>query len=66
MQFHTQVSLEAKELSHDAYERLRNPSTLSRGEKRELRAFQRQVCAMIHIPPGAIEIEDYQAEKRDA
>ena len=65
VQFHTQVSFEGKELSHKAYERLRSPETLLRGERRELRAFQRQVCAMIQIPQNAPDIENYPREKRD-
>lgn len=66
VQFHTQVSFEAKQLTHDAYERLRNPASTSKVERRELRGFQRQVCAYIHTPPGAPEIENYPPEKRDA
>jgi hypothetical protein len=64
VQFHTQVSFEAKQLSHGAYERLRNPQT-TRAEVRELEAFQRQVCARVAVPSGATEIEDYPPEKRD-
>jgi hypothetical protein len=64
VQFHTQVSFEAKQLSHDAYERLRNPQT-TRPEARELEAFQHQVCARVQVPRGATEIEDYPPEKRD-
>jgi hypothetical protein len=65
VQFHTQVSADAKELTHKAYERLRNPGTLWKGERRELRAFQREVCAKILIPRGAADIDDYPPEKLD-
>lgn len=58
VQFHTRASFEAKQLSHGAYERLRNPQT-TRAEQRELEAFQRQVCARVTVPDGATEIEDY-------
>jgi hypothetical protein len=64
VQFHTQASFEAKQLSHKAYERLRSPQT-TRPEASELEAFQRQVCARVVVPPGATEIENYSLEKRD-
>ena len=61
VQFHTPESLEAKELTHRAYERIR--STASPGERRELKAFQRQVNAQLDTPPGTAEIRDFP-EKR--
>lgn len=64
VQFHTHVSFEAKQLTHGAYERLRNPQT-TRLEHRELEEFQRQACARIAVPRGAVEIEDYPPEKCD-
>jgi hypothetical protein len=64
VQFHTRVSFEAKQLSHVAYERLRSPQT-TRPEARELEALQSQVCALVTVPRGASEIEDYPPEKRD-
>ena len=57
MQFHTLESLEAKELTHKAYERIR--SSASAVERRELEAFQSQVNALIVTPPGAAGIEDF-------
>lgn len=63
VQFHTRVSFEAKQLTHGAYERLRDPQT-ARLEHRELEEFQRQACARIAVPRGAVEIEDYPPEKR--
>jgi hypothetical protein len=57
VQFHTQASLEAKELTHKAYERIR--STAFEGERAELRQFQRRVNSAIPVPPGVAEIEDY-------
>ena len=55
VQFHTQASLDAKEETHAAYERLR---TLPRdhAEVRDLRAFQREVTSTIPIPPRALDI----------
>lgn len=64
VQFHTRISFEAKQLSHAAYERLRNPQT-TRPEARELEAFQSKVCARIPVPRGATEMQDYPPEKRD-
>jgi hypothetical protein len=58
VQFHTQESVDAKELTHPAYERIRDPETRP-DEVRELRAFQSEVCSRIKIPPRATEIPDY-------
>jgi hypothetical protein len=59
MQFHTPESLEAKELTHEAYERIRGTDT-SRAERPELRAFQRRVNALLVTPPGTSEIKDFR------
>jgi hypothetical protein len=64
VQFHTRASFEAKQISHGAYERLRNPQT-TRPEIRELETYQRQVCARVSVPCGAPEIENYPPERRD-
>jgi hypothetical protein len=63
VQFHTPQSLEAKELTHEAYERLRS-SHASRAERRELEDFQRRVNVLIVTPPGTAEIKDFP-EKND-
>jgi hypothetical protein len=63
MQFHTQESLEAKELTHQAYERIRSPDATP-AERREARSFQRRVNALIPTPPGIDRIKDYP-EKTD-
>jgi hypothetical protein len=65
VQFHTQASLDAKELTHKAYERLRGSAALD-DERTELEAFQSAVSAKIPIPPGATEIESYSLRKPDA
>jgi hypothetical protein len=55
VQFHTQASLDAKQETHAAYERLRTlPADTE--EVRDLRAYQREVNAKVRIPPGAPDI----------
>lgn len=58
MQFHTPQSLEAKELTHEAYERIRS-KTGSAAEERELEDFQRRVNALLATPPGTGRIKDF-------
>lgn len=58
VQFHTQESLDAKELTHPAYERIRDTKTPP-DEVRRMKEYQREVCAGITIPPEATEIPDY-------
>jgi hypothetical protein len=59
VQFHTEASLAAKEETHDAYKRLRTLPA-DDAEVSRLRAYQRDVTAKVPIPPGALEIPDYQ------
>jgi hypothetical protein len=61
VQFHTPESLEAKELTHRAYERIR--STASPAERKEMKEYQRQVNRLLVTPPGTAEIKDFP-EKR--
>ena len=68
VQFHTQASLEAKELTHAAYERIRTltePTHETERETEELEAFQSKVNDKVPIPPDVSVIEDYRREKRD-
>jgi hypothetical protein len=59
VQFHTAESLHAKqEVTHRAYERLRNPLT-SDNERQELRSFQKEACSWVAVPDGATAIPDY-------
>jgi hypothetical protein len=58
VQFHTPASLEAKEFTHEAYERIRSTDT-SPTERNELEAFQRRVNALLDTPPGTTEIPDF-------
>jgi hypothetical protein len=61
MQFHTPESREAKELTHEAYERIRGSA--SPAERSELEDFQRQVNDRLTTPPGTADIRDFP-EKR--
>ena len=54
VQFHTEESLEAKELTHGAYERIRGSATLA--ERAELKIFQRRVNAFLVTPEGTVGI----------
>ena len=62
VQFHTHASLEAKELTHKAYERIRSMTDQTSEAEREtveLKEFQHRVNSMIPIPPGVADIDDY-------
>ena len=70
MQFHTPESLEAKELTHEAYERIRANAALPFDEQdlvqdRELENFQRRVNTLIATPPGTDRIKNFP-ENKDA
>lgn len=58
VQFHTQASLEAKETTHPAYEKLR-VGVPTPAEQRELENFQKRVTASVPMPPGATEIPNH-------
>jgi len=58
MQFHTPESLDAKELTHAAYERIRS-RMVDPVEERDLENFQRRVNGFITTPPGTGRIKDY-------
>jgi hypothetical protein len=62
VQFHTRESFHAKhEVTHLAYERLRGTQA-TRGERADLRAFQREVSSWIPVPDRVTEIADYRRE----
>ena len=63
VQFHTPESLEAKELTHEAYERIR--ASAPPGERVELENFQRAVNAFLVTPEWTAEIKDFPEEKND-
>jgi hypothetical protein len=58
VQFHTRISFEAKQLTHDAYERLRGHPA-DKLEPLVLEAFQRKVTGEVPVPPGATDIPDH-------
>ena len=65
MQFHTPESLDAKELTHGAYERLRRPETeTSPSERDKLEDFQRRVNTLIATPPYAETIKNFPEKKQ--
>jgi len=69
MQFHTPESLEAKEMTHEAYERIRANASLpvdeqDLTEERGLEGFQQRVNKLIAMPPGTDRIKDFP-EKND-
>ncbi len=62
VQFHSGESFHAKhQVTHQAYERLRNPQTSSR-ERIELSNFQQMVSSWIPTPRGAAKIADFKKE----
>jgi hypothetical protein len=58
VQFHTRISYEAKQLTHDAYERLRTHQA-DKFEQMVLEAFQKKVTDEVPVPPRAADIPDY-------
>ncbi len=61
VQFHTRISFEAKQLTHDAYERLRTKQA-DKFEELVLEAFQKKVTSEVPVPLGAADIPDYRRE----
>jgi hypothetical protein len=58
VQFHTRISFYAKQLTHNAYERLRTKQA-DVFEELVLEAFQKKVAADVPVPPGASDIPNY-------
>ena len=63
IQFHTQESWEAKQKTHPAYERTKDPRTPV-DELRSLREYQKRVSSAVEIPLGAADIPDYRRDGR--
>ena len=63
VQLHTPASWDAKQRTHDSYERIENPATTPE-ERARLRVYQRQVASSVPVPPGALEFLTYQEEGR--
>jgi hypothetical protein len=58
VQFHSHESYHAKqEVTHSAYERIRNPLT-TRAEVARLKEFQQEVSSWVPVPDGAKDISD--------
>jgi hypothetical protein len=61
IQWHTPESWEAKQKTHDSYEKI-NDMTTPIEEVERLRDFQRAVCAEVSVPPGALQMRRYKKE----
>ncbi len=61
VQLHTQASWEAKQQTHESYEKIQNPATAPE-ERTRLRDYQREVAASVAIPPGALDFARYKKE----
>jgi hypothetical protein len=65
VQFHTRISYEAKQITHDAYERLRTLKT-DKFEELVLGAFQKRIASEIPIPVDAVDIHEFPGRVTDA
>jgi len=63
VQFHTPASWDAKQRTHDSYEKIENPDTPPE-ERTRLRAYQRQLSESVPVPPGALDFLPYKKEER--
>jgi hypothetical protein len=63
VQFHTPASWDAKQRTHDSYEKVQDPATTPEDRAR-LKAYQREVATSAPIPPGALEFAPYKEEGR--
>jgi hypothetical protein len=63
IQFHTQESWEAKQKTHHAYERIKDPRTPA-DELRTLREYQKRISGAVEIPPEAADIPEYRRDGR--
>jgi hypothetical protein len=61
IQWHTAESWEAKQKTHEAYEKIHDLTTPVE-EVERLRDYQSAVCAEIPVPPGALQIRRYKKE----
>ena len=63
VQFHTSESWDAKQRTHEAYEKINDVRTPV-GEVERLRQYQREVCDKIPLPLGWQTIPDYRKDNR--
>ena len=61
VQFHTSLSWEAKQRTHEAYEGI-SATVTPASQKERLREYQRQVSASVPIPPGSLDVPNYRKE----
>src|ERR1022692_1723917 len=61
VQFHTMASWDAKQRTHDDYEKI-SDVTIPRAERKRLEAAQKEVSATVPLPPRCTEIPDYRKE----
>ena len=61
VQFHTSESWEAKQATHDIYEKMTDPTTTP-SQRSRLEEAQRRISARVTIPEGAAGIAHYRAE----
>jgi hypothetical protein len=61
IQFHTQKSWDAKQQSHETYEKINKLQTPA-SEREQLRDYQREISRKVAQPPGWREITDYRRE----
>lgn len=59
VQFHTPESWDAKQRTHDAYEKVTSPTTPVE-ERARLRIFQRTIADSVPVPPGALDLVPYK------
>ena len=65
VQFHTRISFEAKQLTHDAYKLLRTYQ-VDKFEELVLEAFQKKIASDVPVPQGAADVPDYPQRGIDA
>jgi hypothetical protein len=63
IQFHTQESWDAKQITHRAYEKINGLGTPIE-EKERFRSYQREISGAVRIPLGALDIPTYKKEGR--
>jgi hypothetical protein len=61
VQFHTMASWDAKQRTHDDYEKI-SDVTIPRAERKRVEAAQKEVSATVPLPPRCTEIPDYRKE----
>jgi hypothetical protein len=63
VQFHTQDSWEAKQKTHDAYEKIESPQT-SPADRANLRDYQRHVSAQVPVPPAVFDFLPFKEQEK--